>query len=132
VSARVVIRPVKTREFRGGWQQEKTRVTQVSETLQKSKWRRGWDNSRLRRSSFASLRIVAAALRRPKSRDFATPAILTLALRAPGAHPKIAPSDFVEPSRFVHTPCTANKKGPEKQALFCWRRGWDSNPRRRK
>ena len=34
---------------------------------------------------------------------------------------------FVEPGWFVHTSCTANKKGPEKQALFCWRRGWDSN-----
>ena len=38
---------------------------------------------------------------------------------------KFVPGEFVEPGWFVHTSCTANKKGPEKQALFIWRRGWD-------
>ena|ERR1700730_7931520 len=33
------------------------------------------------------------------------------------------------PGEFFHTSCTAKLKGPEKQALLIWWRGWDSNPR---
>ncbi len=34
---------------------------------------------------------------------------------------------------FVHTPRTPrNKKGLENRPFLFWRRGWDSNPRRRR
>jgi hypothetical protein len=62
------------------------------------KWRRGWDCSRPGngRSSSASLRTAAAGPQRPK----------------------IAPRFLSNPCWFVHTSCTANKKGPEKTGPF--------------
>ncbi len=37
---------------------------------------------------------------------------------------------LVEPCGFVRTPhFTRNKNGPVRGRCYCWRRGWDSNPR---
>jgi hypothetical protein len=47
-----------------------------------------------------------------------TRAILALALRARYARPKSLPAIFVEPSGFVHTPCSLKTKGSEWGLLF--------------
>ena len=104
----IVIRPLKSAEFGSSLAAGKDLSDSSLRNASKIKWRRGWDCSRPGTAAHPPLRSG------PPRRGRGVQKSLRDFCRTRLVRPHIL---------------TANKKGPERQALFYWRRGWDSNPR---
>ncbi len=112
----IVIRPPESPEFGGSLAAGKDLSDSSLRNDSQKKWRRGWDCSRLRRSSLTNVRDrrreVAPASCADASRRLVEPE---------GSNPasSIRPQESKRGTRPLFDSCD-------------WRRGWDSNPRRRK
>ncbi len=87
----IVIRRLKSPEFGSSLAVGKDLSDSSLRNDSKIKWRRGWD-------------CCGHPGRSPSGRRYASS--------------QFAPGELVEPGGFVHTSCTANKKGPEKTGPF--------------